>query len=393
MAPAQSKLADRKAKAKKGAPFEPLQTVAVSDLKPPPAASDAADPVSDTKRAAKSVSDKKRVASRDLLADSDDELSAPVNEVVLQSKSPAVASPTTSNSNDPSGRDAGSALTNSSASTAVKADKYAELRNTLKRHKTPRSAKKQRRQKRALPKPGNGKYNKIYTSVTADGSVVMFVMHKKRANEFGFTRNIDDVLNANPNIKEVMGIDNIFLRVDQDNGNVPYSVDYLNKDGEARTKFASIYHRKPTTESTKANREKWARRVLVKYFNKYGSARYSQKNWGAEVFEYGGDLATSEWTDYLSDYITNADVAKVMKEDLGFGEEPLTCEEMAANTMLVEMYYGPNKIEEGKEALLLLGKGKTFNTGESDAESASNPYETDDDGERVANDDNAHNSP
>lgn len=384
MAPAQSKLADRKAKAKQGLPLLPLETVPVSTLKSPPPKNGVITMNSSGKRS----------APHDPFAESEDEKQAPVGEVIVATTQTAAVSPQASGTNASSIQDAGSALSNSTTtSTPPKSDKYAALKKTLKQHKTPRSAKKQRKQKRALPKPGDGKYNKIYTSVTADGSVIFFCMHKRKANEYAFTKNIDDVLNANANIREVMGIDNIFQKVDPDNGDEPYAVEYLNKDKEARTKFATIYHRKPNTESTKAKRDKWARRVLVKYFNKYGSAQYAQKDWGTEKFEYGGDLENSNYTDYLSDYITNANVAAVMKEDFGFGDKPLKCEEMAANDMLVEMYFGPDKIEEGKLALLSLGKGSTFTTGETDAESNANPYESENEednvpsGEHVDNED------
>jgi glutaredoxin len=355
--------------------MQTLEITLVPDLKPPPPGGNVAEV----------ILDKKRRATAEPLPDGDDELSAPVNEIVVANKKPGPSdgsptSATISTTVAASGNDAGSALSNSTTSTHGKPDKYAELKKSLKQHKTPRSAKKQRKQKRALPKPGDGKYNKIYTTATADGSIIFFCVHKKKANEYAFTKNIDDILNGNPNVRETMGIDNIFQKVDPDNGDEPYSVEYINKDKESRTKFATIYHRKPSGESTKAKREKWARRVLVKYFNKYGSAQYAPKEWGAEKFEYGGDLQTSKWTDYLSDYITNASVASVMKEDLAFGDKPLKCEEMAENTMLVEMYYGPDKIEEGKRALLALGKGNTFTTG-SDLESNGNPYESEDDEE------------
>jgi hypothetical protein len=365
MAPAQSTLNGRKPAGTRGASTTPRTT----NPKPPPVSVSASTP----------ASAKKRSASIDLLGDDDEEEeSLPITEVIVNGDSkPAAASPMAP------GADVGSvghssASTSAVASTQAKADKYAELRKTLRQHKTPRSAKKQRKQKRTLPKPGDGKVNKMYTTKTADGSVIVFCMHKRKAGEHAFTKNIDDVLNANPNVRETMGIDNMFLRVHPDNGNEPWGIEYVNKDKETKTKYATIYHRKPSTESTMAKREKWARMTLIKHFNKYGSVQYSQRDWGAEKFEYGGDLETTKWTDYLADYITNASVASVMKEDFGHGEKPLKCEDMAKNDMLVEMYYGPDKMEEGKLALLTLAKGNTFTTGESDVESDGKPYESED---------------
>ena len=355
MAPAHSKLNGQKGKGKgksdSGSPNKAPKVTAViaaTVLKPPPPSAN---------------NDGKLPASP-----------APVSEIVV-----ATTSPGSSNNNAASTANTGSSSSNSSTLEVVKKDRYADVKRKLKKHKTPRSAKKRRKQKRALPKPGDGRVNRIYTAVCADSSIIVFIMHKRKVGEHAFTKTIDEILGANANIRETMGIDNLFLRVDPDNGNEPWGIEYVNKDKETRVKYATIYHRKPSGESTKAKREKWARRVLVKYFNKYGSAQYAQKEWGAEKFEYGGDLETTKWTDYLSDYITYASVATVMKEDLCFGENPLSLEKMAEDDMLVEMYYGPDKIQEGKQALLSLAKGTGFSTGETDTESNGKPYESESD--------------
>ena len=274
--------------------------------------------------------------------------------------SAASASAATPNIASASTEDKSIAGSNSSTSSpsAVKVDKYAELKKQMMEHKSPRSAKKQQKLKKALPPPGDGYINKIYTASTADGGEVAMCMHKSKANEFAFTLNIDNVLKSNPNVKDHMGIDNVFLRVDPDDGNKPYGIEYTNSEKKARTKRASIYHRKPSRETSKEKREKWARTTLVKGFNRYGQAKYSKQDWGEEKFEYGGDLETSKWTDYLADFITNDAVASVMKEDFAFGSKPLTCADMAKNRELVEMYYGPDKIDAGIGALLR--KATTF---------------------------------
>ena len=111
-------------------------------------------------------------------------------------------------------------------------------------------------------------------------------------------------------------------------------------------------------------------------FNRYGSAQYSKNDWGEEKYEYGGDLASDQYTDYLADFITNDDVAHVMKEDFAYGAKPLKCAEMAANEALVEMYYGKAKIEEGVAALKRKSTG--FTTPEDDGDELT-PYQSDDD--------------
>ena len=267
----------------------------------------------------------------------------------------------------------------SSESTPIKVDKYAHLKKKMKIHKSPRAAKQTQKLKKALPPPGNGRINKIYTTGCADGSVIAFAMHKKKPNEFAFTKVVDDQLKAKPELKEAMGIDNVFLRVDPDNGNRNFAVEYTNKSGDSMTKYASIYHRKPNSETTKAKRETWARRSLIRHFNTYAGSKYIEKNWGEEKFEYGADLEASKWTDYLADFINNEDVAKVMKEDFAYGDQPLTCTEMAGNRELVEMYYGPDKIDEGIRELQ--SKSKNFHAGDSDNDSIPVPYQSDEDGD------------
>ena len=267
------------------------------------------------------------------------------------------------------------------------ADKYAALKRALKQHKSPQSAKKQRKLKKALPPSGDGKYNKIYTTCTADGSWIAFVMHKKTANHHAFTKPVDDRIQRDPIVKEAFGFDNIFLKVDPDNGNEYWCVEYTNQRKESQTKYASIYHRKPGNDGSKEKREAWARKCLVRFFNKYGAAKYADNDWGEEKYEYGGDLETTKWTDYLADFITNDCVASVMKEDYAYGNVPLTCDEMADNKTLVEMYFGPDKIDEGIKALR--SKGSKFHSGDSDSDSDPKPYESEED-EDENDDENAN---
>ena len=101
-------------------------------------------------------------------------------------------------------------------------------------------------------------------------------MHKKKSDTFAFTKNIDDAMKSNPTIKESMGIDNVSMRVSPDNGDEPYSIKYKTKDTkEDRIKYAMIYHRKPTGQTTKSKREKWARNGLLPGFNRYDQAKHS----------------------------------------------------------------------------------------------------------------------
>ena len=249
----------------------------------------------------------------------------------------------------------------------------------MKAHKSPRSAKKERKLKKTLPRPGDGVYNKIYTTETADGSEIVIVMHKQKANTFAFTKNIDDMMRSNPNVRESFGFDNLFLRVHEDNGNDVYAVEYTNQRNEKKVKHATVYHRKPGGETSKAKREKWARNVLVRQFNKYGSAQYARQDWQQEKFEYGGDLASDKWTNYLPDFITFQSVASIMREDFGYGEKPLTCDDMANNRELVEMYFGPDKVDEGVKALKSLSEVKFSTASDEEKDSEDRPYESDED--------------
>ena len=257
---------------------------------------------------------------------------------------------------------------------SVKTDKYASIKNRYKKHKTPKKAKKLQQKKRRLPDAGDGTYNRVYTIATADGAVVVIVMHKKKANEPAFTKNIDDQLANHSNIRDALGIDHLFKKVDPDNGDQPLAIEYLTKDKESRTKYFTVYYRKPSSPTTKAKREKWARKTLIVGLNKYGQAKYARQDWGAEKFEYGGDLE-NEWTDYLADFLTYDDVAKIMKEDFSFSDDPLTCEQMASDSDLVEMYFGPHKVEQGKRALLRAARA--FHTADDDAEVK--PYQSEED--------------
>jgi len=268
-----------------------------------------------------------------------------------------------------------SAASSKSSATPIRKDPYTDLKKKLKQHRSPPEIKQEQKLKKAFPPPGNGKCNRIYTTGTMDDSSIAFVTHKKNYGEYAFTKTVDDMIRKDPKVMRAFGLDNIFLRVDPNDGNQHLLIEYINRDKQVRHKTATIYHRKPHGVSSKAKREKWADNVLVPYFNKYGQQKYSDRDWGDEKFEYGGDLETGRWCDYLGDFITNDCVVSVMKEDYGFGKDPLTCEKMAEDRQLVEMYFGPAKVEEGIASLL--SHGKQFHTGETDSDAEPMPYESD----------------
>ena len=78
---------------------------------------------------------------------------------------------------------------------------------------------------------------------------------------------------------------------------------------------------------------------------------------------------------------TNNAVASMMIEDFAYSKSPLLCTQILENTELVEMYYGPKKIDQGKRTLL--SKSKPFKTADSNNGSDLKPYqsEEDDDGD------------
>ena len=96
---------------------------------------------------------------------------------------------------------------------------------------------------------------------TNRSAVAPFVMHKKTANHHAFTKPVDDRTQREPIVKEAFGFDNIFLKVDPDNGNEYWCVEYTNQTNETRTKYASIYQQE--------KREAWAHKCLVPFINKY----------------------------------------------------------------------------------------------------------------------------
>ena len=271
-----------------------------------------------------------------------------------------------------------SAGSNSSTSTPADAlrDKFAALKRQMKQHRTPASAKKNRKTKltRGLPPAGDGRYNKVYTYTTLDGSEITIIMHKSKTDAFAFTKPIDNLINQNESIKDGFGFDNVFFRVDANNGNEIYSVEY-GTGTTKKLKFATVYHRKPSSTTSKEKREKWAKRVLVPLFNKYGSLKYTDEAWKVERFAYGADLESPHHVDYLSDFITNRDVAQVMKDDYAYSDNPLSFDDMASNRTLVEMYYGPNKVDEGIETLLSMKV--TFNPDDDGSMSDPKPYQSD----------------
>ena len=164
------------------------------------------------------------------------------------------------NTNEKGSHGDSSASTPTSAGKSEKIDKYASLLDNLKESMSPRSAKKKRvaKKKRAFPAPrGNGKINQIYTVGTADRSSIAFVMHKKNPNEGAFTKPVDDQMRKTPAIKEAFGIDNIFLRVNPENGSEYYAIPYTNRAKEEKTKYFMVYHRK-SNNTSKEKCKKWA---------------------------------------------------------------------------------------------------------------------------------------
>ena len=274
------------------------------------------------------------------------------------------ASPGTANtSGSPAGNTADSSSSKSSdiSSTASsrggmaaadKQNKYAAIRASIKTHKSPKSARKQRKVKikKLFPPPGNGKVNRLYTFGTQDSSNIAIVMHKKNAGEGAFTKTVDDQICKNPELKEAMGINNLCFRVDPDDGSKPYAVDYTNKFKEKKVKYTSVYQHK-SSNTTKPKREKWGGN-LIKFFNRHGSAKYAPNDWGEEKFEYGGDIDDEDDPYFLADFFTNADVAHVMKTDFAYSAQPLTCTQLTERRDVVELYFGPGKIDDGVSALL-----------------------------------------
>ena len=210
-----------------------------------------------------------------------------------------------------------------------------------------------------------------------DDSEIVIVMHKKNAGEFAFTKTADDMMKKDPAIMQAFGFDNIYLKVDPDNGNEFLSKEYTSKNGEVRFKTASVYHQKPSTTTSKSNHEKWVKKVLVPYFNKYAQSKYSDAGYGSEQFEYGGDLETEKYCDYLGDFLTNSSIAGIMKEDYAYGETPLTLEDMSKDRQLIEMYFGLDKVDEGIEALL--SKTNSIQNSDFELDLEPKPYESDQD--------------
>jgi hypothetical protein len=204
-------------------------------------------------------------------------------------------------------------------------------------------------------------------------------MHKKEPGAFAFTLTADEQIKSSQQIKEAFGLDHVFLRVSDHSGNEYYCVEYQNKDRVQKKKYANVYLRKPKHQSTEKKRGAWGRN-LAHYFNKYSDKKFSSKGFGTEYFKYAGELHNNGWINYLADFITNDDVVTIMMEDYSLGEKPLTCDAMAKDSDLVEMYFGPKKILEGKAALL--SRSNAFNAAESEEEDSKlKPYESEDDEE------------
>ena len=257
-----------------------------------------------------------------------------------------------------------------------KKDPYAELKKKLHKHRSPPASKHKTIAKRGVPPPGKGKANRVYTTRCVDESEVVIVTHKKTAGEYAFTKTVDDMIWKDLAIKQGFGFDNIYPMVDPENGNEVMSKEYQNKNGDTRRKTPTVYHQKPKGCSSTSKWQKWAKKVLLPYFNKYAQSKYSDAGYGSERFEYGGDLESSKYHDYLSDFLTNKAVAQVMKDDYAYGDPPLSCEDMTQDKQLVEMYFGPNKVDEGIEALLSLDKNFTGDS-EQDEDIELKPYESD----------------
>ena len=133
-----------------------------------------------------------------------------------------------------------------SASPSMK-DHYAELKRRMKQHRSPPSCKRQKgRPKKPLPPPGNGKYNHIYTAACVFDTEIVIIMHKKTAGNFAFTKTIDDMIKADPDVRDAFGFDNLYYKVDPTNGSEPLVIEYQNKNGDQRKNFATVYVRKPS---------------------------------------------------------------------------------------------------------------------------------------------------
>ena len=312
---------------------------------------------------------------------SDDESKgAPVSaSAVTPNASASQAGKTGGNSSSKSSEISSATSSQGGSAGGAKKNKYAAIRAAIKNNKSPKSARKQRKtkMKKTFPPPGSGKVNRLYTYGTQDSSNLALIMHKKNAGEGAFTKTVDDQIRKNPELKEAMGIDNLCFRVDPDNGSKPYAIEYTNKFKEKKVKYMSVYQYK-SSDTTKPKREKWAAN-LIKFFNRHGSAKYSPNDWGEEKFEYAGDIEDGDDPYFLGDFLTNADVANVMKTDFAYSEKPLTCAELAGRRDIVELYYGPDKVDEGVSALLAKHNGGININGDDDDEDEQYvPFDSDD---------------
>ena len=88
-------------------------------------------------------------------------------------------------------------------------------------------------------------------------------------------------------------------------------------------------------------------------------------------------METEKYCDYLGDFLTNGAIADIMKEGYAYGETPLAFEDMAKDWQLIEMCFGPDKVDEGVEALL--SKTNSIQSSDFELDLEPKPYESDQD--------------
>ena len=84
-----------------------------------------------------------------------------------------------------------------------------------------------------------------------DDTEIVIVMHKKTAGNFAFTKTVDDMIKADPDVRDAFGFDNLYYKVDPTNGSEPLVIEYQNKNGDHRKNMPLFMFANPKGAQTK----------------------------------------------------------------------------------------------------------------------------------------------
>ena len=229
-------------------------------------------------------------------------------------------------------------------------DKFEQIQNKYKKRQSPTKGTPKKKQ-RTIQRSNK---HRIYTDTTPDGRDVFIVMNKNGVDP-AFTHPINNEMAKNPRFKASLAITEWYYHVSDDDPNEIMRKPYYNGRGELKHRLQCVYFHQHTGQTSPDKRKLWIENAVLPLLNDAGRPNnnlFNSINPEGEKFEYGGDLqelrAASDGS-FVADYLTLDNTFSLLIQDVGTEPDGMSVEEIMQHDDLLQLYFGPNKIQLFKD--------------------------------------------